>query len=111
MKNETDVNALNSIRSESLESMARNELWFKILLVVCGIAEVVGLIIVFWLIDWSDPTHKLIFAATMLVWVNLFLWVYTLAVRNRVGEQRILRAIDVLADSDEQVLIGNKGEI
>ena len=54
-----------------------------------------------WFMDWSDPTHRLIFAATMLVWINLALWVYTLAVRNRVGEQRILRAIEVLADTTE----------
>ena len=57
------------------------------------------LVAVLWLTDWSNPTHRLIFAATMLVWINLALWVYTLVVRNRVGEQRILRAIDVLFDS------------
>ncbi len=93
-------NNLDSIRSETLKSMARNELWFKLLLGICGIAEVVGLGFVFWFIDWAEPTHRLIFAATMLVWVNLALWVYALAVRNRVGEQRILRAIDVLVEPE-----------
>lgn len=84
--------------------MARNELWFKLLLGFCGFAEVIGLTAVFWFINWGDPTHRLIFAATMLVWVNLALWVYALAVRNRVGEQRILRAIDVLADTDDETV-------
>ena len=98
----SNENQLNTIRNETLKSMARNEQWFKMLLAFCGIAEVAGLVAVFWFINWSDPTHKLIFAATMLVWVNLALWVYTLAVRNRVGEQRILRAIDVLADPADQ---------
>lgn len=102
-------NRLNAIRGETLKSMARNELWFKLLLVCCGIAEIVGLATVFWLIDWSDSTHRLIFAATMLVWVNLALWVYTLAVRNRVGEQRILRAIDVLAEDEADVASKQKG--
>ncbi len=92
-------NKLNTMRSGILQSMARNELWFKLLLGICSIAEVIGLVAVFWLIDWGDATHRLIFAATMLVWVNLALWVYTLAVRNRVGEQRILRAIDVLVEA------------
>ncbi len=95
-------NKLDDIRSETLKSMARNELWFKLLLGICGIAEISGLVAVLWFIDWNDATHKLIFAATMLVWVNLALWVYTLAVRNRVGEQRILRAIAVLADTDDE---------
>lgn len=100
MKSEID---LDSLRGETLKSMARNELWFKLLLGVCGIAEIVGLTAVLWLIDWSDATHRLVFAGTMLVWINLALWVFTLAVRNRVGEQRILKAIDVLADSSEEV--------
>lgn len=41
----------------------------------------------------------------MLVYITLGLWVWALAVRNRVGEQRILRAIEVLQESkpaDEQ---------
>ncbi len=97
-----DQGKLNDIRSETLNSVARNEVLFKSLLGICGIAEVVGLAAVFWLIDWSDPTHRLILAATMLVWVNLALWVYTLAIRNRVGEQRILRAIEVLVDHENQ---------
>lgn len=96
----TDANKLDDIRTNALTSMARNELWFKMLLGLCGVAEICGLLAVFWLIDWTNNTHQLIFASTMLVWVNLALWVYTLAVRNRVGEQRILRAIEVLALDD-----------
>ncbi len=97
-----DENKLNRIRGETLNSMARTEMLFKFLLGLCGVAEVVGLVAVFWLMQWSDPTHRLIFAATMLVWVNLALWVWALAVRNRVGEQRILRAVDVLAETSDE---------
>ena len=91
---------LDQIRRDTLKSMDRNEQWFKTMLAICGVAEVGGLVIVLWLMNWSDPTHRLVFAVTMLVWVNLFLWIYTLAVRNRVGEQRILRAIEVLTDNN-----------
>ncbi|MEM9645111.1 MAG: hypothetical protein AAF989_08955 [Planctomycetota bacterium] len=98
-----DKQQLDSVRNASLKAMARNEIWFKFLLVGCSVAEIIGLVAVFWLIDWSDPTHRLIFASTMLVWVNLALWVYTLAVRNRVGEQRVLRAVAELADSPDAV--------
>ena len=97
-----DPDRLNQIRSETLKSMERNERMFKLSFGVCCVAEVVGLVAVIWLADWSDPTHRLIFAATMLVWINLALWVYTMAVRNRVGEQRILRAITVLADTIDE---------
>jgi hypothetical protein len=39
-----------------------------------------------------------------LVGVNLALWDWALAVRNRVGEQRILRAINTLIENtDEEV--------
>ena len=92
---------LNAIRNETLNAMARTESMFKISLGLCGLAELVGLIAVFWLMDWSNGTHRLIFAATMLVWVNLALWVWTLAVRNRVGEQRILRAIELISEAEE----------
>lgn len=93
---------ITAIRGGALQSMARNERWFKILLGFCGTAEVIGLAAVCWIIDWGNSTHQLIFAATMLVWVNLALWVYALAVRNRVGEQRILRAIDVIASANDE---------
>jgi hypothetical protein len=99
-----DKNRMNAIRGETLNSMARTEMLFTFLLGLCGVAEIVGLIAVFWFIDWSNPTHRLIFAATMLVWVNLALWAWALAVRNRVGEQRILRAINTLIENtDEEV--------
>jgi len=100
----TDNNSLDHIRSDTLNAIARTEKWFKTLLVLCGISEVVGVSAVLWLMDWSDPTHRLIFAATMLLWINLALWVFTVAMQNRVGDQRILQAIDVLHDdqTDEQ---------
>ena len=95
-------NSLDHIRKETLNSIAQTELMFKALLGACGVAELIGLVAVIWLMDWSDPTHRLIFAATMLIWINLALWVYTLAVRNRVGEQRILQAIEIIHDTSQQ---------
>lgn len=47
--------------------MARNERWLKILLGFCTIAEVIGLAVVCWIIDWGNSTHQLIFATTMLL--------------------------------------------
>lgn len=100
----SDRKKMNAIRGETLNAMARTEMLFKSLLSLCGVAEIVGLIAVFWLIDWGNPTHRLIFAATMLIWVNLALWVWALAVRSRVGEQRILRAITTLIETkDDEV--------
>ena len=93
-----DDDRLNAIRGATLNALASNEKWFKVLLGLCGLAETIGLIAVFWFMDWSDSTHRLVFAATMLVWINLALWVWTLAMRNRAGEQRVLRAIETLYD-------------
>jgi len=89
-------NHLREMRAETLDAMERNERWFKILLAFCGLCEVVGFTAIFWLMDWSDPTHRLVFACTIVIWINLALWVYTSSVRNRVGEQRILRSIELL---------------
>lgn len=100
MKNEN----LDAVRGETLQAMSRNETWFKVLLGLCGAAELLGLGFVLWVIDWSDSTHRLIFAATMLVWVNLALWVWALAVRNRVGEQRVLRAVSLLVENDAETI-------
>lgn len=97
-----DDSRLDEIRKQSLDSIAKNESFYKALLVMCGLAEVAGLVAVFWFMDWSDRTHLLVFSATMLVWVNLAFLMWALATRNRVGEQRILRAIEVLHDAMER---------
>ena len=89
---------LDEIRQQSLDSLSHNESFYKVLLVLCGVAEVAGLVAVFWFMNWSDPTHRLVFAATMLVWVNLAFLMWALATRNRVGEQRILQAVELLSD-------------
>ena len=92
-------NRLDNIRGDALNSMTRSEMWFKLLVVLSGLAEIAGLVAVFLLMNWGDPTHRLILSATMLVYITLGLWVWALAMRNRVGEQRILRAIEVIAET------------
>lgn len=97
-----DKEQIDKIRGDTLNSVKQAEMAFNFLLVLCGIAEVAGVVAVIWFMDWSDQTHLLIFAATMLVWVNLALWVAAIAVWNRVGVLRILRAIDVLAETSTE---------
>ena len=94
----TQTNTQSEQPNSTVSNMARNEFWFKILFVCCGIAEVSGLVSLCILMDWSDQTHLVIFAATMLVYATLALWVWALAVKNRIGEQRILRAIELLLE-------------
>ncbi len=96
-----DKHALDDVRGKSLAAISRNERWFTVLLVLCGLAELVGLVAVFVFMNWSDPTHRLIFAGTMLVYVTLALWIWALAMRNRIGEQRILRAVELLYESSK----------
>lgn len=92
---------LDAIRNDSLNAMAQTERLFHYLLGLCCFAEVAGVALVLWCMEWDNSTHRLIFFATMLIWVNLALWVAALAVRNRVGEQRILRAIEASIDDDD----------
>lgn len=90
---------IDNLRGEALNAIDQSERLFKAVVGLCGVAEIAGLAAVLWFMNWGDPTHRLVFAATMLVWINLALWVAAVAVRNRVGEQRILRAIEVLHDA------------
>lgn len=99
---------MSDIRKRALDSISRNELYVKLLLGLCGLAEILGLGAVFWFIDWSDATHRLIFVATMLVWTTLGFMIAAIAVRNRVGEQRVLQAVDQLHES---MLEGKEDEL
>lgn len=87
---------LDEIRTETLQEMERNELYFKIMLVISGVIEISGLVTLVLVMDWSNQTHIVVFVASLLVYLTLGMWIWALAHRNRVGEQRILRAVELL---------------
>jgi uncharacterized membrane protein YqhA len=90
---------LDRIRNETLKKMDLNELYFKITLVISGIVEVSGLVALVLVMNWSDQTHIVIFVASLLVYLTLGMWTWALAHRSRVGEQRIIRAVEMLEDA------------
>ena len=90
---------LDRIRSDTLDKMHRNEFFFKILVAISGIIELSGLVALVLLMDWGNRTHIVVFVAALLVYMTLGMWTWALAARNRVGEQRILRAVELLERS------------
>ena len=49
--------------------------------------------------DWSNRTQIIVFFSALFVYLTLGLWVWALAARNRVGEQRIVQAIQLLEET------------
>jgi len=90
---------LDRIRNETLNKADRNALWAKILLAVTVVVEWGGLITLAVIVDWSNRTQIVVFVAALFVYLTLGFWVWALAARNRVGEQRILQAIQLLEET------------
>ena len=90
---------LDRIRNETLNKVDRNALWGKILLAVTVVVEWGGLITLAFIVDWSNRTQIVVFVAALFVYLTLGMWTWALAARNRVGEQRILRAIQLLEET------------
>ena len=90
---------LDRIRNETLNKVDRNALWGKILLAVTVVVEWGGLITLAVIVDWSNRTQIVVFVAALFVYLTLGMWTWALAARNRVGEQRILRAIQLLEET------------
>ena len=90
---------LDRIRNETLNKVDRNSLWGKILLAVTVVIEWGGLITLAVIVDWSNRTQVVVFVAALFVYLTLGMWVWALAARNRVGEQRIFQAIQLLEET------------
>jgi hypothetical protein len=90
---------LDRIRNETLSQVDRKALWAKILFAATAVVEWGGLIALAVIVDWSNRTQIIVFFAALFVYLTLGLWVWALAARNRVGEQRILRAIQLLEET------------
>ncbi len=90
---------LDRIRNETLRQVDRKALWAKILVAVTAVLEWGGIIALAIIVDWSDRTQVIVFFAALYVYLTLGFWVWALAARNRIGEQRILRAIQLLEET------------
>ncbi len=90
---------LDRIRNETLNQVDRNALWAKLLFAAHAVVEWGGLITLAIIMDWSNRTQIVVFVAALFVCWTLAMWAWTLAARNRVGEQRILRAIQLLEET------------
>ena len=90
---------LDRIRNETLNQVDRKALWAKILFAATAVVEWGGLITLAIMVDWSNRTQIIVFVAALFVYLTLGMWVWALAARNRVGEQRILQAIHLLEET------------
>lgn len=87
---------LDAMRLAAIAEASEYEKWSKIALVVTCFCELGGGVAVLVLMDWGDPTHRLIFAATLLVYLTLAMFQCTIALWRQAGDQRILQAVQML---------------
>lgn len=93
--------------NEELQKLDIDQIWldevvYKVILVIGGVIEVGGLIAVVVLTNWSDPTHRLIFATAVLAFLSLAFSLAAIATKRQASEQRILRAIELLHEGQEK---------
>ena len=74
-------------------------MWAKIFFAATAVMEWGGLITLAIIVDWSSRTQVVVFVAALYVYLTLGMWVWAQAARNRVGEQRILQAIQLLEEA------------
>ena len=91
-----DDDRLDKIREAALDRIDRSDRWFKGLIAAAGCCEVLGLVLLLVLMDFSNRTHVLILVAAMLVYLTIAFWTWALAAYANLNSPRILKAIDLL---------------
>ena len=89
-------NEIDFARMMALKNIERKEWSFKLLV---GFIALIEGVLLFWLvysIDWSNPTHRVIFIATMLVYLVLGLGIFALAIYQNINTLKVLKALDVI---------------
>ena len=84
----------NEVRLRVLDEMAHADRFKVAAIMAAAIAESGGFIAAFWLIDWDNQTHVLIFAMTMLVYLVLALGMIALGSHMSRNTLRIIAAIE-----------------
>ena len=88
-----DAAKLRAAREDVQSFLKRKSAWSKALFVATGLSELCFLALMFFFVDFGDPTHRLIFVSVMFVYCPLIMFVFRNSIRI---DQLYYRLIDEL---------------
>ncbi len=86
---------LDEIRRRTLDRVDQAQGRFRMVVMATAVVELLLLLFVFYVTDFSDPVHRVVFACTMLVYLMLCMAVFALGAWFAKVEARILKAIEL----------------
>ena len=86
---------LDEIRRRTLDRVDQAAKRFRMVIVAAAVLEILLLLFVFYVTDFADPVHRVVFACTMLIYFMMFMMVLGLGTWLGKLEARILKAIEL----------------
>ncbi|HYN22772.1 MAG TPA: hypothetical protein VE078_17560 [Thermoanaerobaculia bacterium] len=86
---------LDEIRRRTLDRVDQAHKRFLMVVIAAAVLELALLLAVFYVTDFSDPVHRVVFVCTMLVYLMLCMAVMALGAWFGKVEARILKAIEL----------------
>lgn len=86
---------LDQIRRVALDRVDLAQRRFRYIVMTAAVLEALLLLLVFYVTDFSDPVHRVVFACTMLVYFMLVMTLFALGTYISKIEARILKAIEL----------------
>lgn len=99
---ELEKNEIGKVRANTLEQIEKTERNYTIAFACAGIIELAFFIGFLLLADFSNRVHLLLFIASISIYTILAIGLIALGVFVNRSTLRILRAIELLASSDEK---------
>ncbi len=90
------VDYAETARRAALDRVDKADRAFKVAFVGGALFEGVFLALLIWAVDFSDPTHRVIFVAALLVYGALAIAIIALGLHVSRGAERILKALSLL---------------
>ena len=86
---------LDEIRRRALDRVDQAAKRFRLVIVAAAVLEAVLLLFVFYVTDFTNSVHRMVFACTMLLYFMMFMMVVGLGAWFGKLEARILKAIEL----------------
>ena len=90
-----EMQNLDEIRRSALDRVDQAAKRFRMVIVAAAVLEALLLLFVFYVTDFADPVHRVVFACTMLLYFMMFMMVVGLGAWFGTFEARILKAIEL----------------
>lgn len=90
-----ETQTLDEIRRRTLDRVDQAAKRFRMVIVAAAVLEAILLLFVFYVTDFANPVHQVVFACTMLLYFMMFMMVVGLGAWFGTFEARLLKAIEL----------------